>query len=377
MKQSLINIYRLGIKELWGLLRDPIMLLLIGYCFTFDIYIAATATSDSLHHASIAVVDEDDSPLSRQIVAAFYPPMFNQPVKLYSMDEVDRGMDTDSYTFALNIPPNFQRDVLNNQSPEIQLNIDATRMGQAFVGNGYITQIITGEVTEYVNRYSKATDLPVNIQVHTSFNPNLTRSWFGSVMEIINIVTTLSIILTGAALMREREHGTIDHLLSMPVTPFQIMISKVWSMGLVVLISTWVALLLVVTSWLNVPINGSITLFLIGAALHLFVTTSLGIFMATIAKSTAQFAMLLILILLPLQMLSGGSTPRESMPEVVQNIMMIAPTTHFVELGQAILYRGAGLSVVWTSYVWLIGIGSVFFFIALRRFRSSIVNMGS
>ncbi|OCG69677.1 hypothetical protein A9G43_10545 [Gilliamella sp. Occ3-1] len=375
--QSLVNIYRLGIKELWGLLRDPIMLLLIGYCFTFDIYIAATATSDSLHHASIAVVDEDDSPLSRQIIAAFYPPMFNDPVKLYSMNDVDHGMDTDNYTFALNIPPNFQRDVLNSQSPEIQLNIDATRMGQAFVGNGYITQIVTGEVTEYVNRYSKATNLPVNIQVHTAFNPNLTRSWFGSVMEIINIVTTLSIILTGAALMKEREHGTIDHLLAMPVTPFEIMLSKVWSMGLVVLISTWVALLLVVHSWLKVPIAGSVSLFLIGAALHLFVTTSLGIFMATVAKSTAQFAMLLILVLLPLQMLSGGSTPRESMPEIVQNIMMFAPTTHFVELGQAILYRGAGLSVVWTSFAWLLVIGTVFFLIALRRFRSSIVNMGS
>ncbi|OCG39653.1 ABC transporter permease [Gilliamella sp. Bif1-4] len=375
--QSLINIYRLGIKELWGLLRDPIMLLLIAYCFTFDIYIAATATSDSLHHASIAVVDEDDSPLSRQIIAAFYPPMFNDPVKLYSMNDVDHGMDTDNYTFALNIPPNFQRDVLNSQSPEIQLNIDATRMGQAFVGNGYITQIITGEVSEYVNRYNKTTNLPVNIQVHTAFNPNLMRSWFGSVMEIINIVTTLSIILTGAALMKEREHGTIDHLLAMPVTPFEIMLSKVWSMGLVVLISTWVALLLVVHSWLKVPIAGSVSLFLIGAALHLFVTTSLGIFMATVAKSTAQFAMLLILVLLPLQMLSGGSTPRESMPEIVQNIMMFAPTTHFVELGQAILYRGAGLSVVWTSFTWLLVIGTVFFLIALRRFRSSIVNMGS
>lgn len=375
--QSLINIYRLGIKELWGLLRDPIMLLLIAYCFTFDIYIAATATSDSLHHASIAVVDEDDSPLSRQIIAAFYPPMFNDPVKLYSMNDVDHGMDTDNYTFALNIPPNFQRDVLNSQSPEIQLNIDATRMGQAFVGNGYITQIITGEVSEYVNRYNKTTNLPVNIQVHTAFNPNLMRSWFGSVMEIINIVTTLSIILTGAALMKEREHGTIDHLLAMPVTPFEIMLSKVWSMGLVVLISTWGALLLVVHSWLKVPIAGSVSLFLIGAALHLFVTTSLGIFMATVAKSTAQFAMLLILVLLPLQMLSGGSTPRESMPEIVQNIMMFAPTTHFVELGQAILYRGAGLSVVWTSFTWLLVIGTVFFLIALRRFRSSIVNMGS
>jgi ABC-2 type transport system permease protein len=375
--QSFINIYRLGIKELWGLIRDPIMLLLIAYCFTLDIYTAATAASDSLHHASVVVVDEDDSPLSRQIIAAFYPPMFNKPVKLNSMDEVDRGMDTDAYTFALNRPPNFQRDVLNNQNPEIQLNIDATRMGQAFVGNGYITQIATGEITKYFNQMDKPASLPVNIEVHTAFNPNLTRSWFGSVMEIINIVTTLSIILTGAALMKEREHGTIDHLLAMPVSPFEIMISKVWSMGLVVLVSTWGALLVVVHGWLNVPIEGSITLFLIGAALHLFVTTSLGIFMATVAKSTAQFAMLFILILLPLQMLSGGSTPRESMPEVVQNIMLFAPTTHFVELGQAILYRGAGLSVVWTSYAWLFAIGSVFFLIALKRFRSSIVNMGS
>lgn len=375
--QSLINIYRLGIKELWGLLRDPIMLLLIAYCFTLDIYTAATATSDSLHHASIAVVDEDDSPLSRQIMQAFYPPMFIKPVKLYSMNDVDRGMDTDKFTFALNIPPNFQRDVLNNQSPEIQLNVDATRMGQAFVGNGYITQIINAEITEFVNRYREVTNLPVNIQVHTAFNPNLTRSWFGSVMEIINIVTTLSIILTGAALMREREHGTIDHLLAMPVTPFEIMMSKIWSMGLVVLISTWIALLAVVHGWLEVPIAGSVALFLTGAALHLFVTTSMGIFMATVAKSTAQFAMLFILILLPLQMLSGGSTPRESMPEFVQNIMMLAPTTHFVELGQAILYRGAGIEVVWTSFVWLLAIGSVFFIFALMRFRKSIVSMGS
>ncbi|MBC9130015.1 ABC transporter permease [Frischella sp. Ac48] len=375
--QSVINIFRLGVKELWGLLRDPIMLILIAYCFTIDIYTAATATSDSLNRATIAVVDEDDSPLSRQITSAFYPPMFMPPVKVYSMKEVDAGMDTDSYTFSLNIPPNFQRDVLNNMRPEIQLNVDATRMGQAFVGNGYITQMINDEVNQFVNRYRSTASSAVNIQVRAMFNPNLTRSWFGSVMEIINIVTTLSIILTGAALMREREHGTIDHLLSMPVTPFEIMISKIWSMGLVVLISTWGALMLVVQWWLEVPIAGSVVLFLIGASLHLFVTTSLGIFLATVARSTAQFAMLLILILLPLQMLSGGSTPRESMPELVQNIMMFAPTTHFVELGQAILYRGAGLNVVWVSYAWLLGIGIVFFTFSLMRFRKAIAGMGS
>lgn len=374
--QGFTNIFRLGIKELWGLLRDPIMLLLIGYCFTLDVYTAATAASDSLNHASIAVVDEDDSPLSRQITSAFFPPMFTAPQKMSSMTDVDAQMDSDNVTFALNIPPNFQRDVLKGDNPTIQLNVDATRMSQAFNGNGYIMQMVSDEVTEFAQRYRDVTSLPVNAEIRTAFNPNLTRSWFGSVMEIINIVTTLSIVLTGAALMREREHGTIEHLLAMPVTPFQIMVSKVWSMGLVVLLATWCGLLIVVEGVLKVPIAGSIGLFLVGAALHLFVTTSLGIFMATVARTTAQFAILLILILLPLQMLSGGSTPRESMPVLVQNIMMFAPTTHFVELGQAILYRGAGIEVVWKSFAWLLGIGVVFFTFSLARFRKSITEMG-
>lgn len=374
--QGFTNIFRLGIKELWGLLRDPIMLLLIGYCFTLDVYTAATAASDSLNHASIAVVDEDDSPLSRQITSAFFPPMFTAPQKMSSMTDVDAQMDSDNVTFALNIPPNFQRDVLKGDNPTIQLNVDATRMSQAFNGNGYIMQMVSDEVTEFAQRYRDVTSLPVNAEIRTAFNPNLTRSWFGSVMEIINIVTTLSIVLTGAALMREREHGTIEHLLAMPVTPFQIMVSKVWSMGLVVLLATWCGLLIVVEGVLKVPIAGSIGLFLVGAALHLFVTTSLGIFMATVARTTAQFAILLILILLPLQMLSGGSTPRESMPVLVQNIMMFAPTTHFVELGQAILYRGAGIEVVWKSFAWLLGIGAVFFTFSLARFRKSITEMG-
>lgn len=372
--QKLINIYRLGVKELWGLARDPVMLILIVYCFTASIYTAATAVPDSLNLASIAVVDEDDSPLSRQIISAFYPPLFNPPARI-SLREMDPGMDEDKYTFVLNIPPNFQRDVLKGEAPDVQLNVDATRMSQAFTGNGYIQQIIMDEVNEFVQRYRSREVLPVNLELHTSFNPNLTQSWFSSVTEIINMVTTLAIILTGAALMREREHGTIEHLLAMPVTPFEIMTSKVWSMGLVVLIATACSLVLIVQGALHVPIAGSIWLFLCGAALHLFVTTSMGIFLATVARSMAQFGMLLMLILLPLQMLSGGSTPRESMPELVQNIMLIAPTTHFVELGQAILYRGAGIETVWKPFLWLLVLGSAFFIFALARFRKTITQM--
>jgi len=156
----------------------------------------------------------------------------------------------------------------------------------------------------------------------------------------------------------------------MPVTPLEIMVSKVWSMGLVVLVASALSIAFVVQGWLAVRIDGSVALFLLGAALQLFATTSMGIFLATVAGSMPQFGLLLILILLPLQTLSGSMTPRESMPQFIQDIMLAAPNTHFVILAQAILFRGAGLETVWPQLAALALIGGIFFLIALRRFRA-------
>ncbi|CAG9230692.1 ABC transporter family protein YhhJ [Paraburkholderia tropica] len=374
MRRHLANIYRLGVKELWSLARDPMLLILIVFSFTAMIYSSATSRPESLHMAPIAVIDNDVSPLSQRLIQAFFPPHFLAPV-MVTPAQADRGMDAGNYTFVLNIPPNLQRDVLAGRAAQVQLNVDATRMSQAFTGSSYIQQMINDEATEFVNRYRAPTELPVDLAVRARFNPNLTQAWFGSLMEIINNVTMLSIILTGAALIREREHGTIEHLLVMPVTPTEIMLAKVWSMGLVVLVAAALSLTFIVRGALHVPIEGSVALFLTGAALHLFATTSMGIFMATLARSMPQFGMLLVLVLLPLQMLSGGSTPRESMPEFVQHIMLAAPTTHFVELGQAILFRGAGISVVWQPFLWLAVIGTVLFVFSLARFRKTLSQM--
>jgi ABC-2 type transport system permease protein len=176
-------------------------------------------------------------------------------------------------------------------------------------------------------------------------------------------------------LICEREHGTIEHVLAMPVTPFEIMAGKVWSMGLAGLVAVAFSLMFVVRYVLSVHIEGSIALFLAGATVHLFATTSMGIFLATIARSMPQFGLLLKLVLLPLQILSGGMMPRESMPEFVQFIMLPAPTTHFVQLAQAILFRGAGLSIVWPQFASLAVIGSIFFFLSLARFRKTLATM--
>jgi ABC-2 type transport system permease protein len=250
-------------------------------------------------------------------------------------------------------------------------------VSQAFIGAGYIQTIATGEVTDFVSRYRPVSPLPVDLAPRILFNENLTQAWFAAVMELINNVTMLSIVLTGAALIREREHGTIEHLLVMPLTPFEIMTSKIWSMGLVVLVAATFGLEVMVRGAVGVAISGSVPLFLVGVALSLLATTSMGIFLGTVARSMPQFGLLMILILLPLVILSGSLTPRESMPMVVQKIMLIAPTTHFVSLAQAILYRGAGIGVVWRQFLALLGIAILFFTAALIRFRRSIGTMQS
>ncbi len=371
---SLANIYRLGVKELWSLWRDPMMLILILYVFTVGVYSGARAMPETLNRAPIAVVDEDDSALSRQIISAFYPPYFTPP-QMISMAEMDRGMDAGRYTFTLYIPQGLQRDLLANRQPELQLNVDATRMSQAFTGSAAVQQIVTAEVSEFVQRERVSSRPPVDLVVRARFNPALEKAWFGSLMQVINYITMLSIILTGAALIRERERGTIEHLLVMPVTPTEIMLAKIWAMGLVVLVAAAASLHLVVRGILGVSVEGSLALFFTGAALCLFATTSMGIFLATLARNMPQFGMLMMLTIIPLQMLSGGSTPRESMPELVQNIMLAAPTTHFVELGQAILYRGAGLETVWKPFLALVLIGAVMFAGSLLRFRKAITRM--
>ena len=374
MRRTLANIYRLGIKELWGLWRDPAMLVLIVFMFGFSVYSAARSMPETLHRAPIAIVDEDASPLSLRIASAFYPPQFMPPAAV-AQGEVDAGMDAGIYTFALIVPPGFQRDVLAGRAPALQLAVDATRMTQAFNGAGAIGQIVQGEVAAFAQRYRGATAPPVELALRARFNPTLDKGWFGAMTQLINHVTMVSILLCGAALIREREHGTIEHLLAMPVTPTEIMLAKVWSMGLVVLVAVAASLHGVIRGLVGVPVEGSVALFLLATALHLFATTAMGIFMATVTRSMPQFALLMILVLLPLQMLSGGSTPRESMPQLVQNLMLAAPTTHFTLAGQAILFRGAGLAVVWPQLAALGAIGAVFFAVALRRFRRTIGQM--
>jgi ABC-2 type transport system permease protein len=373
LRDRLANVFRLGVKELRSLAADKVLLVLIVWAFSGGIYEAATGVSMELRNAPVAVVDEDRSPLSLRLIDALRPPYFKPP-DYVTLPEIDPLMDAGRYSFAIVIPANFQRDVLAGRQPEVQLNIDATIVSQSFIGSSYIQTIAAGEINAFLTGTRATAEPPIRLATRVRFNPNLTGKWFGGVMEVISNVTMLTIILVGAALIREREHGTVEHLLVMPLRPAEIMLAKIWANGLAVLLGATFALTVIVQGVLQVPIAGSVPLFLGAAALYLFSAASIGIFLGTLARSMPQLGLLIILTIIPLQLLSGGVTPRESMPQLVQDFMLLAPTTYFVRLAQAILYRGAGIAVVWRDLLAMFGVGSLFFILALLRFRRSVTQ---
>ncbi len=365
---ALSNIYWLGVKELRSFLHDYVLLGLVFYAFSLAVMAQAQSNSQEVRNASIAIVDEDHSALSRQIASGFLPPYFKKPVSIEERD-IDRLMNLGRFTFVIDIPPYFERDVRAGRSPTLQLLVDATAMVQAGLGSGYASQIINDEVNRFIARSEPVAQPPVNLAVRVAFNPNVTTGWFTSVMGIINNVTMLAIILAGAAVVREREHGTMDHLLVMPLTPFEIALAKVWANGLIIAVAAGLSLEFVVQGLLHVPINGSVPLFMLGVCLYLFFATSIGIFLATVARSMPQLGLLYMLVAMPMNILSGSNTPLDSQPAWLRTVMQASPSTHFVSFAQAILYRGAGISEVWPRFAAVALIASLFLGLAVLRFR--------
>jgi ABC-2 type transport system permease protein len=373
MARWLANVFRLGLKEFASLRRDKVLVFFIVYSFSYSVYSISTGINTDVANALVAIVDSDRSALSARIQDGLLKPYFRRP-EIIDRATIDRVMDRGNYTFVLDIPPNFEADLLRGRAPSVQLNIDATAMTQAGVGAGYIESIVQQEVRSYLQFRGIEAQLPVVAVSRAFFNPNLDGIRFHSVMAVVENVTMLAILLVGAAVIREREHGTIEHLLVMPIRASEIAAAKIWANGLVITIAASLSLTLVVGYVLNVPIAGSIPLFIMGTVVYLFAVASLGILLATVANTMPQFALLAIPVFLILDMLSGAVSPLEGMPEPLRIGIQISPTVHYVRLAQSVLYRAAGVDVVWQQFAILVVLGAAFLTLALARFRAMLAQ---
>src|ERR1700722_16406493 len=367
-----VNIFHLVIKELRSIRADPVMLLLVVYSFSISVNTVATGAVTEATNLSVGVVDEDGSDLSRQIAEGLVGPTF-QPAVHIRASEVDTKMDKGDLLFVFEIPPDLQAKILAQRKTEIQINVDATAVAQAGNGAGYLRTAIFNEVQNFIAKRALPLSDPINLVVRAKFNPNLQTAWFSAMTQVINQITLLTVILTGAALIREREQGTVEHLLVMPVVPSEIMLAKMIANGLVILVAAMLSLQFVVHWWIGSPINGSLLLFLFGAAIYALVVAALGIMLGTLATTMGQFGLLAMPVLIVTQLLSGSSTPMESMPVWLQYLVKTnSPTPHFVAFAQAVLFRGADITLLWRPLVAMFAIGVVYFMIASVRFRKVI-----
>lgn len=366
------TVFWLGTKELRTLSKDLMMILFIVWSFGFSVYTQASGGGETVNNAAIAFVDEDQSRLSRAMAAQFSQPYF-QSVETISASDIDRAMDEGHYTFILVIPPGFEKDTIRGRDTELQLLVDATASQQAGLGASYIQNYVSDVISRYRNDYEETTGLSSDLVIRRAFNPNGTQAWFRAIAGLADQLSMLVIILTGAALLRERERGTIEHLLVMPITAFEIALAKVWSNGLVIIVAFVCSLLFVIEGALDVPIAGSRALLLLGTIIYVFAASAIGIFLGTLARTMAQFALLMIMAVMPMMMLSGGMSPVESQPQWVQYLTWFLPSRHYISFMQAIVYRGADFTIVWKEFATVLMMGVTFLAASLLLFRRSIV----
>lgn len=368
----------LTIKELLQLRRDWLLLAAIVYLFSFDIIMAGNVRLE-LNRATVIVHDADHSMMSRELIHRFQPPCFRLGGEVVDARQGLRLLDRGGALMLIDIPPDFQRDILRRQPTNVQVMVDTSNTVLGSLASNYAAEIIGQYGSELGLELMGATreslqNLPmVEDQHRVWYNPNQNNQWYMPISELMTVITILALILPAAAAVREKERGTIEQLLVSPLTPLQILLPKVISMTMVILTATAASLFFVLELYFHIPIKGSVALFLAMSCLYTVATSGLGLYIATRSRNLAQAIMLVILILMPMIFLSGAWTPPEAMPTVLRWGMYLSPLYYFIELGYGILLKGAGLAILWRSLLGLFLLGMAIFSYGVWRFKRQFV----
>ena len=361
------------VKELKQLGRDRVLLVFILYAFSADIFLAASGVSLSLRNAATLLDDADRSSYSRELAARFLPPHFRLDGRIARQQQGLAALDRGSAMVVLSVPPQFGRDLAQGRQTGVAMQVDTTNSVLGFLATSYAQQIVSTfglEVAASRLGLSDAAKLPqVQAAARVWFNPNLADSWFMGITEMLNIITVFAVLLPAAAMVREKERGTVEQLLVSPLSPVGIMLPKVVAMTLVILAGMTVALFAVLLPLFGLPVRGSMGLFFAMAALYVFTTAGLGLIAATLARNLAQAGMLAILILAPMLFLSGAWTPPEAMPQWLRWMMYLSPMHYFLDLAFGVLLKGMGARELWQPLGMMAAIGVAVFGLGVARFR--------
>lgn len=370
------RLHVMTVKEFLQLLRDTVLLIFIIYAFTADIYLAGSGVSIQLREAAVSFMDNDKSHYSREYLSRFRPPDFKIKGEAGDMDKAGKLLDQGNAMMILDIPASFEKDIISGEHTSVRMQVDTTNSVLGFLASSYAEQI-TGRfgletAMKKIGMISAQgqPNAPMIIDQHRVwFNPNQKDSWFMSISELLTIITLFSVLLPGAAMVREKERGTVEQLLVSPLSSFQIMFPKVLSMTTVILIGSAISIVFVIKGIFHIPIKGSMTLFFAITTLYVFTTAGLGLFISTVARNLAQVGMMTVLVFVPMLFLSGAWTPPEAMPSWMRAVMYVSPLHYYIDTGFGIMLKGAGIRALWDEILGMALLGSIIFGMGMWRFR--------
>lgn len=362
-------------KELSQLFRDVPLVAFLVYSFTLSVFITGSGIQMQLRNAGLLVYDEDHSVSSRALIQRFHPPYFRFDGELFGPNEGVRLLDRGTSMLVLDLPPRFHESLVAGEPAAVQLLVDTTNSAQGLSAASYAARIIDefGWETALARAGASHASSPnwpmIRSDHRVWYNPNQNESWFESISHLLRMITIFAIMLPAAALVREKEHGTVEQLLVSPLTPFQIMLSKVLAMTAVILVATAVALFGIMRPVFGVPVRGSVTLFFSLTALFVFTTAGMGLLAASLTRNQAQVGMMTLLVVAPMLLLSGITTPLEAMPAWVRTLMALSPLRYFIDIAHGMLLKGAGLQILWQPVSAMALLGGVLFAFGVWRFR--------
>jgi ABC-2 type transport system permease protein len=368
------RLYSLLVKEFTQLLRDKAILFIVFYAFTGAIYVAGHGISQEILNYPLTVYDLAKTPESREMVAKLQKPYFKYitfaKTEAEFVDLLNRGI----VSAALIIPPDFSRLAATDVA-SLQVIIDGTHPQASAIAYGYLTQIVGTYAQDVYRSRNKISEkdfsrVPgVDARIRVEYNANMTSSWFSSMLEMFNMSTMISMLLTAAAMVREREYGTMEQLIVSPMRPWELFAAKIIPSVVVVLIGLTVSIFTIVHGVFHTPIRGSLLLFLLMAALYVFTVSSLGLYLALLADNLGQAMLLLVLVTYPMLFLSGAMTPPESMSPWMQYASLISPMRYYIDFGYQVLLKGNGIAYIWRDILGILILASIIFTLAVRRYR--------
>ncbi len=345
-------------KELLSFLRSVMLVVVVLYSFTLDIYVAGSGIQIKPRNVVVGYVDETGGGISQKILTRLHKPEFRPAIKFLSQKALSQAIFNKEVMVGIVFDADFEKQYRKGETAQLNLLLDATAASQSLTTLVYLQNILFD---------FQSMDLPLQIKSHKLFNENADNHSFMALSELLSVITMLVIILTAIVFVKEKEEGTWDIMLLMPVDPKIIILAKSMSQVLVVIAGVVIALGFVLLGAFNMPLNGSFWAFMLLTFLYAFSSAGIGLFVAAVSKNTMQVAQLSIIIMMPLIFLSGAWTPVYAMHPVFQTLSLFSPLRYYIEGSESIFYRGTAFVDLLPYFSGVLILGALLYWYGFRK----------